>query len=152
MDNPRQDFLCVLCADNGRCEENKHGCRMPGGERGCGAAPPPCACQAPRWRGHSWLPSGPRGMTGGQGGGTARPPGLPPAPHNSPKMAAAPTLPPCTPWCTSQPQPPCIPLQRGLVGTPTAVGLPSQPVTNMAGPTAIFLSGGHVSVGCQHRI
>lgn len=94
MDNRRQDFLCVLCADNGRRDENKHGRPAPGaGEsaRGRGAAPLRHA-HPERPRGAETERTQPRVPrdTGREGGrdGAARP-GWPPAPQARSKTAAA---------------------------------------------------------------
>lgn len=75
---------CVCCVlITGRCEENKHGCRRPRGERGCGAVPPRRACQAPRWGAQHSAP----GLWGGLGsrGGGADPRLGPHLHHNTPR-------------------------------------------------------------------
>lgn len=133
MDNPRQDFLCVLCADNGRREENKHGRPAPrGGEGPRGGTPTPCppgdGHGVPKWRGGSHASPGTRGGRG--------------LPAWAPRLHLTPGLrwllarrPPAsvargTFW-QPPPQPPLIPPRRGRMGgqwgTLQRWGLPHSP-------------------------
>lgn len=80
MDNPRQDFLCVLCTDNGRHEENKHGRPAPGGGEG------PHPHTVPTGDGHGVLTGrgGSHASPGTRGG--RGPPGWAPRLHLTPGL------------------------------------------------------------------